>query len=87
MEEFLKTIKKGCNEYTSIPLEKMVTNLIYEFPHPAEKYVVKSKFWEKYKCQSSYSFETMYSLPYCDDKLFFEFAKFQDKLLKIWSLL
>jgi len=64
----------------------MILNLIYEFPHPGNKYIVQSSFW-KSKRKSVYQYETLHSLPYCDDKYFLELWKFQDKLMKIWHLL
>jgi hypothetical protein len=63
MTEFLRKIKSMCSEYTKTPIEYMITNLIYEFPHPSDKYIVRSEFWrarEKYK----FEYETYDSLPY-----------------------
>lgn len=63
MEKFLRKIKALCSEYTNIPLESMVINLVYEFPHPGEKYIVKSDLWRS-KSKSIFEYETMNSMPY-----------------------
>ena len=43
--------------------ESMILNLVYEFPHPGEKYLIQSKFWNL-KRQAIYDYESTYSLPY-----------------------
>ena len=86
MEEFLKRMKVCLNEYTSVPLESMVVNLIYEFPHPGDKYLIQSNFW-KSKKKPTYEFETLMSLPYWDPKYFWEMFDFQEKMHIIWSII
>lgn len=86
MEQFLKNIKEQCAEFTTIPYEKMILNLIYEFPHPGEKYLVKTKFWRNNKQSKKYQYETVYSLPYCDPKNFIELTRFSDKVFRLLSL-
>lgn len=86
MGEFLRKIKSVCVDPTNIPIEIMVNNLIYEFPHPGIKYIVNSEFWRT-KEKSKFEFETISSLPYCEPKYFLELAKFQEKILVIWQLI
>ena len=63
MEKFLKRIKLNLTEFTNVPFESMILNLVYEFPHPGEKYLIQSKFWNL-KRQAIYDYESTYSLPY-----------------------
>lgn len=86
MEEFLKKIKENCTEYTNVPLETMVLNLVCEFPHPGDKYIVQSSFWRG-KRKNIYEYETMYSLPYMDPKYMLDIVKFYDRTLMLWHLI
>lgn len=61
-------------------------NLVYEFPHPSEKYIVQSSFWRNKK-KSFYEYETINSLPFCEPKFMLEMVKFHDNMLIIWHLL
>ena len=63
MEKFLKKLERHCFNCTSIPLESLVMNLVYEFPHPGYKYIVKSNFWG-YKEKNKFEYETVNSLPF-----------------------
>lgn len=63
MEKFLKRIKLNLTEFTNVPFESMILNLVYEFPHPCEKYIIQSKFWNL-KRKAVYEFELSNSLPY-----------------------
>ena len=86
LEQFLTKIETHCMNNTSIPLERMITNLIYEFPHPGFKYIVKSKYWgtkEAYK----FRYETVDSLPYWEPKHFLELSKFYENSLVIWDVM
>lgn len=63
MDIFLKIIESHCFNSTSIPLENMVMNLIYEFPHPGSQYIIKSNFWGN-KAKTHFEYETIDSLPF-----------------------
>lgn len=85
MEEFLKRIKVWLTEYTSVPLESMILNLVYEFPHPGEKSLIQTSFW-KSKKKAVYEYETLMSLPFWDSKYFWEIFEYQEKMHIIWSI-
>ena len=86
MEEFLKKIKIGLTDCTSVPFESMILNLVYEFPHPGEKYLIHSNFWRSKK-RPIFEYETPLSLPFWDPKYFLEFYNYQEKLHIIWSII
>jgi hypothetical protein len=86
MEEFLRKIRSICLEFTNVPLESMIMNLVFEFPHPGEKWIVKSEFWRN-KRKSDFEYETVYSLPFWDAKYFSEIAKLYDRMLIVWHLI
>ena len=86
MEEFLKKIKLNLTEYTMVPMESMILNLVYEFPHPSDKYFVESNFWRIAK-KNEFEYESSTSFPYCCYKYFLQISKFGDRILKIWYLI
>ena len=66
--------KSGC-EY---PIESMLANLIYSFPHPGKKYICKSAFWkgqDKEKSEFCYKYDVFMNQPYCSPYSFKTFAK------------
>ena len=64
----------------------MILNLVCEFPHPSDKYIVKSSFW-KVKRKNMFEYETMFSLPYMDPHFMLDIVKLHDNLLMIWHLI
>ena len=86
MERFLKKIKSYCFDITSVPIERMITNLVYEFPHPGFKYIVKSSFWGSSE-KKKFEYETVDSLPFWEPKHFLEMTEYKDNILLVWQIL
>ena len=64
----------------------MIINLVYEFPHPGEKYLVQSNFWN-IKRKSTFEYESNFSLPFCDYKQFYQIVTYGDRMLLIWWII
>ena len=87
MKEFLEVIRNNCSDYSSVQLERIIANLVYEFPHPGEKFIIKSNFWSRNKRNQYFKYETIYSLPYVESKYYLRLSRYRDKINKIWSLI
>lgn len=46
MKNFLNQFLSICTHETEFPLENILMNLLYEFPHPGMNTLVVSKFWK-----------------------------------------
>ena len=82
----MKKIKNNLLEFIKVPMENMILNLVYEFPHPSDKYWVKSNFWRT-SSKSEFDYESSSSFPYCYYKYFLQITKFGDRTIKIWQLI
>ena len=87
MKEFLEVIRNNCSDYTTMQLERIIANLIYEFPHPGNKYIVKSNFWSRNKRNTIFRYETNLSFPYVESKYFLQLSRYREKSIKIWTLM
>jgi hypothetical protein len=47
MESFIQQIKEKIMKKTLVPFENLLINLLFEFPHPGDSFLVQSHFWKR----------------------------------------
>ena len=94
MKVFLTKLKDQIMRATVCPVENLLINLIYEFPHPGEKYEVVSNFWNSASStifnhpKKRFKYEDYTYLRYCDYANFKTFQRvFQDRYDKMWQVI
>lgn len=95
MGRFLNMIQSLIMAQTLCPIENILINLIFEFPHPGEKFVCISEFWKaankhQYKNTiNKFVYEDHTYQAYCEIQNFKTFQQiFNDKKRdKIWDIL